>query len=556
MTVRLFCASLLAALVLLLAPTRAHAGPPSDCDSPRHAVDSVFAWLQPNTLRPDMAAQCLDPAGRTPAELQEAAKQIKGVYDTRALLVDVAGLSDAVGWVNPETGKPSFAPHPKLPEVVVEKQADGKWRWTKGSLDHVEKLYGETLTRSLSDQLPPSLRRKLLGVATWQYLAIALILVAGLIVRKIIEVVVANRIRRLAERFGQQWASRIVDLFASPGATLAMAAMLGLTYPQLGLPIRAALAADVAVRMLFVLAIILAAYRAVDVVADRLQAKAELTESKLDDQLVPLIRKSLKVLVLVGGTLFMLQNLHVDVGSLIAGLGIGGLAFALAAKDTLANFFGSIMIFADRPFQIGDWIVVTGVEGIVEEVGFRSTRVRSFDNSLVTIPNAAFTESKIQNYGARTYRRCFVTINLTYDTTPEQMQAFVEGARAIVQANEFTRKDYYEIHMSGFGAHSLDVMVYFFFKVESWSAELREKHNVFLELLRLAQGLGVGFAFPTQTLHMAPPSPPVALPKSNGELAEVVRAFGPGGAEARPSGPKITESGFFAGTSVAGSAGE
>ncbi len=408
--------------------------------------------------------------------------------------------------------------------------------------------------------LPAWLRGTVLGVEFWQYLALLFILLAGLVVRKIIQVVVAGRVRKLADKAGQQWAIKLVDVFGSPGATLVMAAMLRLAYPELGLTAGAVAALSVAVRMLVVVSIVWSIYRLIDVLAERMAVKAAETESKLDDQLVPLVRKSLKVFCVIAGVLFILQNLDVNVASLLAGLGIGGLAVALAAKDSIANFFGSIMIFVDRPFQIGDWVVVDGSEGIVEEVGFRSTRIRTFYNSVITLPNAKFTETKIDNYGVRQYRRTYVTLGLTYDTTPEQMQAFVEGIRAIVQANRYSRKDYYEIHMSGFGAHSLDVMVYIFFKVDNWSAELRERHNVFLEIMRLARDVGVQFAFPTQTLHVeslaAPgaqrnPPQPLAEPK----LAEVVRAFGPDGERARPAGPKIA-GGYYATAAAAPKGGD
>ncbi len=210
-------------------------------------------------------------------------------------------------------------------------------------------------------------------------------------------------------------------------------------------------------------------------------------------------------------------------------------------------------IFVDRPLQIGDFVLVDGTEGIVEEVGFRSTRVRTLQDSLVTLPNAKVMEAKIENFGARRYRRTFVTLGLTYDTTSEQMQAFVEGLRAIVQANQHTRKDKYEIHMSGFGASSLDVMLYYFVEVDTWSEELRQRHLVYLEVLRLAEELGVAFAFPTQTLHvesLPPPGPRVAAPaRPSGELADVVLAFGPGGELARPEGPELTHG--FAPTSPA-----
>lgn len=402
----------------------------------------------------------------------------------------------------------------------------------------------ESTVQRFAEALPDELHGTFLGVEVWQYLAIGAVMVVSLVTRKVIQFIVLNRVRKLAETLGQRWATRLVDVFASPGATLVMAILLWASYPALGLPEGAKMIMAALVRVLMVISVTWSLYSMVDLVADRMAEKAASTDSKLDDQLVPLLRKSLKIVIVVAGVLFILQNMQVDVGSLLAGLGLGGLAFALAAKDTLANFFGSVMIFVDRPFQIGDWVVVGGAEGIVEEVGFRSTRIRTFYNSLVTLPNSVFTESKIDNYGARTYRRTFVTLNLTYDTTAEQMQSFVEGVRGIIEANPSTRKDYYEVHMSGFGAHSLDVMLYFFFQVPTWSDELRERHNVFLEVLRLAEHLGVRFAFPTQTLHVESlarlgqmSSVPAA--QSSERLAEVVRNFGPGGADARPAMPLL-----------------
>lgn len=404
------------------------------------------------------------------------------------------------------------------------------------------------IAERLAHGVPESFRGKLFGVAIWQYLALFLIFILALVVRKVIQAIVTSRVRHLFE--DHPWVRRLVDVFASPGASLAMAIMLRLFYPELGLPATAAMVVGIAVRVLVVVSIVWAAYRLVDVLSERMMEKAEKTESKLDDQLVPLVRKSLKVFTVVAGVLFILQNLNINVGSLLAGLGIGGVAVALAAKDTIANFFGSVMIFIDRPFQIGDSVSVSGVQGIVEEVGFRSTRIRTFYNSLVTVPNAKFTEANIDNYGVREYRRTTFTLNLTYDTTPEQMQAFVEGVRAIIQANEHTRKDYYEVHMSAFGASSLDVMVYFFFKVDSWSEELRQRHNVMLEIMRLARDLGVSFAFPTRTLQveqLAAPGTPREVPEplSEAGLAEVVDAFAADGKRSRPSGPQIS-SGYLA----------
>ena len=313
-----------------------------------------------------------------------------------------------------------------------------------------------------------------------------------------------------------------------------------------------------ALRILAASAGVLLAYRAVDVFSAMLQKRAEKTESKLDDVLVPLVRKSLKVVVVVLGVIFVLQNLNVDVGSLLAGASLGGLAFTLAAKDTVANFFGAVNILTDQPFGVGDWVVIDGKhEGIVEEVGIRSTRIRTFYNSLLTIPNAAVANVAVDNYGARRYRRTYVKIGVRYDTTPEQMEAFCEGIRAILRANPHTRKDYYEVHFAGFGDFALEVMVYFFFEVPTWSDELRERHNIFLDIMRLAERLGVDFAFPTQTLHLeqvAQPTPsPARRVPSREELQAAVLDFAPGGKAVRPGGLRITDDGFYASVKRSGS---
>lgn len=512
----------------------------------------LFYWQQPGTFDLSKAVRCLERAGRTEQELQALARRTKSLFDSRALFVQMDNLSDDPAYVGP-AGDATSLVHPDLPEVELTRIHDGRWLWTNESLDYVASQDDgdREMVEKLARSLPAWFHERVFGVLFWQYLGIALLILGALVLRTVVRVIVANRVRKWADALGQRWAAGVAIASAGPLSTFVMALLLRVTYPLLGLPIQAGVVMALAVRVVLALAVVWLLYRLVDLLADFMSHRAAETDTRLDDQLVPLVRKSLKIIVVIAGVLFVLQNLQVDVGSLLTGLGLGGLAFALAAKETLANFFGSFMIFIDRPFQIGDWIVVKGAEGIVEEVGFRSTRVRTFYNSVITVPNAHFTDAQIDNYGRREYRRVFTTLNLTYDTTPEQMQAFCEGVRAIIRANPHTRKDYYEVHMSGFGAHSLDVMLYFFFKVASWSDELRERHNVFLEILRLAKELGVEFAFPTQTLNLDYVRSPgqeraIPKPKSDAELAENIVAFGPKGNKARPSGPVIVRGAMLA----------
>ncbi|MCB0407236.1 MAG: mechanosensitive ion channel family protein [Bdellovibrionales bacterium] len=287
--------------------------------------------------------------------------------------------------------------------------------------------------------------------------------------------------------------------------------------------------------------VIWAAYRFVDVIHLSLNRWAMKTDSDLDNQLVPMVSKSLRVFVLVFGVLLIIQNLGFNVMSLLAGLGLGGLALALAAKDTAANLFGSITILLDRPFRIGDWIKNSEVEGTVERIGFRSTRIRTFYNSLISIPNSTLATTNIDNMGLREYRRVRTTLGITYDTPPEKVEAFVEGVKNIILANPKTRKDYFHVVFNDFGSSSLNIMVYFFLKVPDWTEELVERQNIFIEFLRLAQALKVDFAFPTTTLHMEtfPEKKPSVLRHQDWteeKIKSIAAAFAAQGKMAKPRG--------------------
>jgi len=194
------------------------------------------------------------------------------------------------------------------------------------------------------------------------------------------------------------------------------------------------------------------------------------------------------------------------VTALLAGLGLSGLAVALAAQDLLKNLFGSVTVLLDRPFRIGDWVKVGDVEGVVEEIGFRSTRVRTFYASLITLPNARLIDASVDNYGARAFRRWSTRISITYDTPPESVDAFCEGLRQIVRANESMRQDAFEIHLNEFGTDGLEIMLYVFFLAPDWSTELRLRHDLALDILRLADRLGVRIAFPTRTIQLEAPA--------------------------------------------------
>jgi len=230
--------------------------------------------------------------------------------------------------------------------------------------------------------------------------------------------------------------------------------------------------------------------------------KHKLQEYSQHQAFFEFFRKTVSFLVFILGGLMIVQNLGYNVTSILAGLGIGGIAIALAAKDTLSNIFGSMVILFDRPFVVGDWIQFENVEGTVESIGFRSTQVKTFYDSVISVPNFTIANAQIDNMGKRKFRRTRFTLGITYSTPPEKIQSFIEGIKKTVQKHPKTKKDYYQVSFSGYADSSLKIFVNFFLQVANWNEELQFRQDIFLEILKLAQQLNVEFAFPSQSLYI------------------------------------------------------
>ncbi len=243
-------------------------------------------------------------------------------------------------------------------------------------------------------------------------------------------------------------------------------------------------------------------FKIIDIIAYYLYNEAKKTESTLDDQLVPLLVPGFRILVVTIGILFILQNFGYNVTSMLAGLGIGGLAFALAAQNSVSNLFGSITIFSDKPFQLGDWISVGDIEGTVEDVGFRTTRVRRFDQALVTVPNSKFINTGIINYSAMKKRRINFYLGITYGTSMSKVKEVVAGIKKIIEEDEKFDHSFYMVRFTEFGAYSLNICIYCFTKTIDWAESLAVREEFNLKIMQLLEELGVEIAFPSQMIYL------------------------------------------------------
>jgi len=247
-------------------------------------------------------------------------------------------------------------------------------------------------------------------------------------------------------------------------------------------------------------------YRLVDIIEYYLKRWTSRTQSKLDDMLVPMIRKSLRIFIVVVGVLFIADNiLGMDIGAILATAGIGGLAFALAAKDTVANFFGSVTIFADRPFQVGERIRIGGFDGPVEEVGIRSTRIRTLDGHLVSVPNNMIANEMLENIGRRPYIKRIANIGVTYDTPPEKVEKAVQMIKEILAGIEEVSSDSElepKVYFSEFKDYYLNILMIYWFKPPNYWDYQQTNEKINLAIMRAFEAEGIEFAFPTQTLHI------------------------------------------------------
>jgi MscS family membrane protein len=226
------------------------------------------------------------------------------------------------------------------------------------------------------------------------------------------------------------------------------------------------------------------------------------TENDLDDHLVPFVRKSLRVFIVLLAGIMVIQNLGYSTSGLLASLGIGGMALALASKDALANVFGSLMIIFDRPFKIGDVVVAGTMEGVVEEVGFRSTKIRTPAKTLISVPNSIIANMPLDNVSRMPRRRIKLTVGLTYATTPARMREAVARIRAMLKSHPEIDPDSVQVNFTDFGASSLDIAVTCFSVTTVLGEHLDVREDVCLKIMDLLEELGLQFAFPSRTVYL------------------------------------------------------
>jgi MscS family membrane protein len=366
----------------------------------------------------------------------------------------------------------------------------------------------------LSDQLTKIINYEIIkGNAIWRFGLVLLVVMAAMASGRIIQFAVNSYAGRRAQKKGEGSLTLLLKALANPIYVTIFAA--GIFFAKIPLffddetGIRTTISDGWTTLARVVLAIAAAygLYRLVDVIEYYLNRLVGKTETTLDDMLVPIVRKALRLTIAIIAVLLISENIlgGDKVKSLLLSAGVGGIAIALAAKDTIANFFGSITIFTDRPFQMGELVKIGEHVGPVEEVGFRSTRIRTLQGHLVTIPNSVITNSSVENIGRRPFIRRTSNITITYDSGHSKTKRAVEIIKKVladVPEINSTPDNPPRVYFSDFNDWSLNIYMSYWVKPADYWLYHKVNEQVNLEIMKRFEAEQIEFAFPSQTLYV------------------------------------------------------
>jgi len=477
-----------------------------DFSTPRRTMVNFMANLQDDQYYPDRAIKSFNftkVKGRN--SKIEKAILFKKYIDARGYLLDEEVIPDEANFLDTVSKLHRYFPFSKESDIYLEK-VNGVWKFSKMTVEKIDELYGKAYPIGSSwflKLMPRQLKGTFGDIHYWKWIGLLYLLAFSTIFFYFFRFLVAEIVTKFIEYLGkEQMALRLLRPVSGPTALLVVLGILKLLFPLIQFPVQVSHYVQLTFNISIPILIVFVLYKLVDILALYFDRIAEKTESKLDIHLVPLLRRMTKVVVVALGLIFVLQNLGYNVTGLLAGLSIGGLALALAAQDTIKNLLGSLMIYMDKPFQIGDWITGEGVDGHVEEVGFRASRIRTFSNSLMYVPNAKLADMISDNHGRREYIRYKTMLSLTYDTSPAAIQVFIDGLKQITIKYPVVVEEKNQIYLYQLADSSINIQFCVFFLLKDGDDEFAIREELLFQVIRLAEFLDIRFAFPTQTIHV------------------------------------------------------
>jgi len=358
--------------------------------------------------------------------------------------------------------------------------------------------------RWIAGELDAWMNGVLFLMPNWKWLGLVVALFAGLILKSLLTQLF-HALKNASWAKGRATGFLLYFLetdLQKPLAWILTCVFWSVSLDSLSLPLILDKYLGILIQLILSINAIVLVYRAAEAVGRLFFKITVSTGAPLDSQIAPMATKILKVVVIIFGVLITIQNFGINVMSILAGLGLGGLALALAAQDTAANLFGSIMIIADKPFRVGDLVKLGSIEGVVEEIGFRSTRIRTATKSLITMPNSTVAKENIENLEFRTQRRIRHVFGLTYDAKADQINAFKRELEIYLSAHPKVDQTSTLLRLNALADFSLNVLAQYYLFTTDPNEEFALQEEFLFHAMKSAEKVGVQFAFPTQTHHL------------------------------------------------------
>jgi MscS family membrane protein len=511
-------------LAALAAPLVAGAQPPSDVhaegarttsaespSSPRAALESFLRLARAG--RYDVAGRWLDTGDITTADASDLARRLYAVL-ARSLTVDLEAVSEAAVGDTADGLPPgveqlgaivdSSGERVPVRMVRVATTGDQVWQFSQATVQCIPAWYAVLPDRWALEHFPRVLLKAgPLGLLWWQWLVLPVLLGLACLIGWLLGRAVLASVARLVTHTATSWDDVVLERMGAPltaaltlGAVAAGAHFLSL-HPS------AAQGTRHAIRVGYFALMFWALWRLVDVGRQVLSRSGWAQTTASSRALLPLGGRIAKIGVLAIGAVAVLSMLGYPVASLLAGLGLGGLALALAAQKTVENLFGAFSIGIDQPFREGDFVKIEDFVGTVEAIGLRSTRFRTLDRTIITIPNGKLADMRLESFTVRDRIRLAMTIGLVYDTTSTQMRQVLEHVERTLRLHPKIWPDTVVVRFGALGASSLDIEVMAWFETSDWGEFQLIRQDILLDVMRIVEQAGSAFAFPTRTIHVA-----------------------------------------------------
>lgn len=438
----------------------------------------------------------------------QRARMLKEIYDGLGKYIDYNAIPDVADYRDSTLSNPdTYFLFSHLGYPVYLEKIGNNWFYSKETINSIPELYRivfiidtrETFGIDLFN--PP---QTFLMLTAWQWAGLSILLALTFIVYTLAALVLIRLpLKVLIKRDKVEFAENYLIPVIKPLIMALVLFALNVLLPALHLPISYMRYAYPTLTVIWTIQFATVAYKAVKLVDFYVVKICQKNDWNYNAPLALLIKRVVRVLIVFGTGIYLFQYIfNLNVAGVIAGLSIGGLAVALAAQDTLKNLFGSVMIFLDKPFKSGDWIIGDKVDGQVEYIGFRSTHIRTFANSVTVIPNGKLADMTIENMGMRQKHRFRTMINITYDTPPALVEAFTQALRNLATAHPNIHPDDIWTTLYDFTDYAIQIRFQVFISVTNIRLELMIREELILHIIRLAAEMGVKFAFPSTSLYV------------------------------------------------------